>query len=500
MSKIDVLVNRAIGLILITDIALVIASTVMLIAWELSNFPTYLGYMIPGVTPEWAVAAQPDGMQWETTRTNFIAGFLTFFVLFNNAVPISMYVTIEMVNMIHILLINNDVEMYHAEVDMPAKARSNVITDLGQIDYVFSDKTGTLTQNLMRFKRASIAGRVYGAPVLDTEANEDLPFAEIEALGRDAAAAAGAAPGGGAQQADDFLKILALCHTVVVEREAGAAGGFVYQAESPDEKALVSFAREAGYELVGRAAGHITLRLPGGRTAAWTPLAVNKFDSDRKRMSIVVRDAEGRLRLLCKGADTSMLPRGSCGTQEEAETMVEHLKVFAQEGLRTLVLGYRDLTEAQFEEWMAAYRAAAAATKDRAERLSQVADDLERDMRVVGVTAIEDKLQDGVPETIADLAEAGIKVGRPGGRWGRWGRLGRRGLIHSGSFNSTRIFSPTSPQHQVCVLTGDKLETAINIGYSTRVLRQDQLLLQLTSGSAAEVEAGLVRLFKARKG
>ena len=345
-----------------------------------------------------------------------------------------MYVTIEFVNMIHILLINNDIEMYHAETDMPAKARSNVITDLGQIDYVFSDKTGTLTCNAMHFKRASIAGRVYGAPVLDTEANEDLPFVAIEQLGQDAAA-----PGG--EQADDYLKVLALCHTVVVEHEAGAAGGIMYQAESPDEKALVSFAREAGYELIGRAAGHITLRLPGGRTAAWTPLVVNKFDSDRKRMSIVVRDADGRLRLLCKGADTSMLPRGSCGTQE-AETAVEHLKVFAQEGLRTLVLGYRDLTEAQFEEWMVAYRAAAAATKDRAERLSQVADDLERDMRVVGVTAIEDKLQvracicmvqgeqmvnrfhassihsytpqlqDGVPETIADLAEAGIKVGR----------------------------------------------------------------------------------------
>ncbi len=329
-----------------------------------------------------------------------------------------MYVTLEMINFLHISLINNDLEMYHAETDTPAKARTNVITDLGQIDYVFSDKTGTLTQNLMRFKRASIAGRVYGAPVLDTEANAELPYVNLAQMGTDAALAG---QGAGGEQVDDYLKVLALCHTVVVEKAAAGddkdkeegegAGGLVYQAESPDEKALVSFAREAGYELVGRAAQQITLRIRGrAGTESWTPLAVNKFDSTRKRMSVVVRDAAGRLRLLCKGADSSMLPRGSCATQAESEEVVDHLKTFSQEGLRTLVLGYRDLTEAQFEEWMGQYRAAAAATKDRAELLSQVADDFERDMRIVGVTAIEDKLQDGVGQTIADLAEAGIKV------------------------------------------------------------------------------------------
>jgi len=367
-----------------------------------------------------------------------------------------MYVTMEMCTYAHLNFINNDLEMHHAESDTPAKARSNIVTDLGQIQYVFSDKTGTLTQNVMRFKRASIQGKVYGAPVLMTEANATLPYINIQGLNPDAQ------PG---SQADDFLKVLALCHTVVIESDAmssegnakGSGAALIYQAESPDEKALVEFAREAGYELIGRTTSKITVKI-NGLTQSWTALAINKFDSDRKRMSIVVRDSEGRVRLLCKGADTAMLPRGSCGSVEEAATVVDHLKTFAQEGLRTLVLGYRDLTAAQYAAWLTSYREASSAAKDRADLMSKVADNLEKDMIIVGLTAIEDKLQDGVPDTIADLAKGGIKF---------------------------------------CVLTGDKMETAINIGYSCKVLREGQLLLQLTSGAPADIEAGLARLYKA---
>jgi len=86
-----------------------------------------------------------------------------------------MYVTMEVCTYAHLYFINNDIEMHHAESDTPAKARSSIVTDLGQIEYIFSDKTGTLTQNVMCFKRASIQGKVHGAPVLMTEANATLP-------------------------------------------------------------------------------------------------------------------------------------------------------------------------------------------------------------------------------------------------------------------------------------------------------------------------------------
>jgi phospholipid-transporting ATPase len=229
----------------------------------------------------------------------------------------------------------------------------------------------------------------------------------------------------------------------------------VWQAESPDEKALVEAARDFGYILIGRTTSAILVQVAGVQLT-YEPLAVNKFDSDRKRMSIILRDSEGALWLFCKGADTSMMDRGSCRSPELKATMMEHLKLFAEEGLRTLVLGYRQLTEREFQDWMVRYKQAAT-SDNRATEMTKVADSLERDMSIVGLSAIEDKLQDGVPDTIADLARAGIKV---------------------------------------CVLTGDKMETAINIGYSCKVLREGMNLLKLNAGTAEEVERCLCLLYQ----
>jgi phospholipid-transporting ATPase len=465
MSRIDLLVNQAIYLIILTDIILVTISTIMLLNFESSNFSrlTYLGYYLPGVTPQWAIDALPSGTMWQTTRSTFVEGWLTYIVLYNNFIPISMYVTLEVITYVHLFFVNEDKEIYYAEIDMPAKARSNNITDLGQVEYVFSDKTGTLTQNVMRFKRCSIGGRIYGAPVLETEATLMTPYVNIAQVNTDARIS---------PKLDDFLKILSICHTVVVEKEVAetprGAGtptaqvvrspkhGIEYQAESPDEKALVEAARDFDYELVGRTTSTLNVRI-GNEVQSWTPLAVNKFDSERKRMSIIVKDRKGALRLLCKGADSHMINRGACETPQEQEKLVEHLKMFAQEGLRTLVLGYRNLTQAQYEQWLERYKAAANTAVERDAKLSAVASEIEKDLFIVGVTAIEDKLQDGVPDTIADLAAAGIKV---------------------------------------CVLTGDKMETAINIGYSCKVLREGMTKLQLAGGSMHEVREGLCKLYK----
>lgn len=143
MSRIDQLVNQAIYVIFLLDVILVTISTFLLLAFEKDNFSnlTYLGYYEPGVTPNSLINAFP-GMQWRATKTNFLEGWLTFIVLYNNFIPISMYVTLEVMTYIHIFFINEDLDMYHEETDTPAKARSNIVTDLGQIQFVFSDKTG----------------------------------------------------------------------------------------------------------------------------------------------------------------------------------------------------------------------------------------------------------------------------------------------------------------------------------------------------------------------
>jgi magnesium-transporting ATPase (P-type) len=210
------LVNRAIKVIFLLDILLVTLSTILLMSFEQDNFDVlwYVGFRLPGHTPQHLVGRLPNGVEWKTNKTSFIEGWLTFIVLYNNFVPISMYVTMEMITYIHIHMVNEDLELYHAESDTPAKARSNNVTDLGQIEYVFSDKTGTLTQNVMKFKRCSVDGLVYGAPVLDTPGNRNLKYVGLGSV-PDAATQS--------QNLDFFLKILALCHTVVVERDQSAS-------------------------------------------------------------------------------------------------------------------------------------------------------------------------------------------------------------------------------------------------------------------------------------
>lgn len=361
MSQIDHHVNKAIYVIFLLDVILVTISALLLMAFERNNFSNlyYLGYQIPGVTPSWVSALATEGVKWVSQRTTFIQGWLTYIVLYNNFIPISMYVTLEMVTYVHLFFVNEDLEMYHAPSDTPAKARSPNITDLGQIDFVFSDKTGTLTQNVMKFKRCSVNGVIYGAPVLMTATNTEQDYLNINQVPIDASQN---------RKLDTFCKILALCHTVVVEREtvgsntkavqAPSERKYEYQAESPDEKALVEAARDLDYELTQRTNMQMTISALG-RETMWTPLAVNKFDSDRKRMSIVLRDPKGGITMFCKGADSHMLNRGVCDSPEEEKVIVHHLAEFAKEGLRTLVFGMRNLTTTEFDAWNESYKKAA---------------------------------------------------------------------------------------------------------------------------------------------
>ena len=162
-------------------------------------------------------------------------------------------------------------------------------------------------------------------------------------------------------------------------------------------------------------------------------LCILDFNNVRKRMSVITKHA-GRIRLYCKGADNVILERLEGGQAGLVAATQDHLDKFATEGLRTLLLGVKELSQAQFDEWKAEHHRAAVALEDRDEQLDAVYDLVEKDLRLVGATAIEDKLQDGVPETIANLQLAGVRV---------W------------------------------VLTGDKQETAINIGYSSNLLAED---------------------------
>ncbi|NWH66211.1 AT8B1 ATPase, partial [Geococcyx californianus] len=368
-------------------------------------------------------------------------GFLNFWgyiIVLNTMVPISLYVSVEVIRLGQSYFINWDLQMYYRDKDTAAKARTTTLNEqLGQIHYIFSDKTGTLTQNIMTFKKCCINGQRYGDcrdGVGQLQSHpEQVDFSwNMYADGKFSFCdhylieqiKAGKEP-----EIQKFLFLLAVCHTVMVDASDGQLN---YQAASPDEGALVTAARNFGYVFLSRTQNTITIS-EMGIERTYDVLAILDFNSDRKRMSVIVRESGGNIRLYCKGADTVIFQRLH-PKNPKREATEEALDIFASETLRTLCLCYRDISPEEFEVWNKKFAEASVATTNRDEALDKVYEEIEKNLILLGATAIEDKLQDGVPETISRLSKADIKI---------W------------------------------VLTGDKKETAENIGFSCELLTEE---------------------------
>lgn len=347
-------------------------------------------------------------------------------------------VTMEIVKVVQATLIGSDLDIYYDKTDMPAVARSSgLIEELGQVEYVFSDKTGTLTCNQMEFRECSMAGLSYAmqadpdrAPKSEYDPQGQYSFRQLEDHLTQSMHA---------NIIHEFLQALMTCQTVIPETSEDS-DEIVYQASSPDEGALVKGARDVfGYDFYARRPHSITCRIKG-QEAEYEILNVCEFNSTRKRMSVVLRDPEGKVKLYCKGADTVILER-LAKNNPFVEPTLHHLEEFASEGLRTLCYAMREIPEDEYQRWAQMYDKAATTLVNRAEELDKAAEVIEQNMFLLGATAIEDKLQDGVPDTIHTLHEANIKV---------W------------------------------VLTGDRQETAINIGYSCKLLTEEMDLIICT--------------------
>uniref|UniRef100_A0AAV2IV86 Phospholipid-transporting ATPase n=1 Tax=Knipowitschia caucasica TaxID=637954 RepID=A0AAV2IV86_KNICA len=375
-----------------------------------------------------------DGKGYTSSHRGFLS-FWGYIIVLNTMVPISLYVSVEVIRLGQSKFINWDLQMYFAEKDTPAKARTTTLNEqLGQVEYIFSDKTGTLTQNIMAFKKCTIAGRSYGDPTtaegvsLDRGKQVDWSWnrhadKKFEFMDHSLVAAVRS---GKDKEAMEFFKLLSLCHTVMVDED------MVYQAASPDEGALVTAARNFGYVFLARTQDSITIQ-EGDRESTYEMLALLDFNSDRKRMSIILRFPDGRIRLYCKGADTVVYERLSPESRYKDSTQTA-LDIFANETLRTLCLCYKDISNQEYDSWARRHKEAQLVLADRETAVDRVYEEIENGLMLIGATAIEDKLQDGVPETIAKLAKADIRI---------W------------------------------VLTGDKKETAENIGYSCSLLTDD---------------------------
>ena len=374
----------------------------------------------------------------------FVSDMVTYWVLYSALVPISLFVTIEMVKYFHAILINDDLDMYYEKMDTPAVCRtSSLVEELGMVEYIFSDKTGTLTCNQMEFKQCSISGIQYAEDVPEErratgQGGMDVGIYDFHRLKENAKTHESRIA------IHHFLTLLATCHTVIPERSESGSGSIKYQAASPDEGALVEGAVILGYQFTARKPRSVQISVRG-ELSEYDLLAVCEFNSTRKRMSAIFRCPDGKIRCYCKGADTVILERLSADNPH-VEATLQHLEEYASEGLRTLCLAMREIPEQEFQEWWQIFdKAQTTVSGNRAEELDKAAEILERDFYLLGATAIEDRLQDGVPETIHTLQEAGIKV---------W------------------------------VLTGDRQETAINIGMSCKLISEDMTLLIVNEETA----------------
>ncbi|KAM8734430.1 phospholipid-transporting ATPase ID isoform 3-T3 [Acanthopagrus schlegelii] len=393
-------------------------------------------------------------LPWDPPVDNFLfSAFLSFWsyvIILNTVVPISLYVSVEVIRLGHSYFINWDQQMFCSQCNTAAEARTTTLNEeLGQVEYIFSDKTGTLTQNIMSFNKCSINGQTYGEatdPLAPQPTRLDFtpfnPLADQNFYFYDDTLLESVKVGD--SHTHEFFRLLSLCHTVMSEEKS--EGELVYKAQSPDEGALVTAARNFGFVFRSRTPGTITTT-EMGRPVTYTLLAILDFNNIRKRMSVIVRNPEGRIRLYCKGADTVLLERLHPCNQELMNITSDHLNEYAADGLRTLALAYRDVSEDEWETWSESHRCADKATNCRDDRLAAAYEEIEQDMMLLGATAIEDKLQEGVPETIAVLSLANIKI---------W------------------------------VLTGDKQETAVNIGYSCKMLTDDMTEVFIISGHTVQ--------------
>jgi phospholipid-translocating ATPase len=439
--------------------------------------------------------------------------FFRFLLLFSSIIPISLRVNLDLAKTWYSFLMMRDANMPNTVV-----RSSTIPEELGRISFLLTDKTGTLTQNDMVFKRLHLGRVAFSRDSLHevsdhlTQAYESMrrkhdvrrrnsnssgelpPMAAPAAAAATAtttttapttttAAAATSATAAATTDSDelptssvsgygDGVKVrktihsrvydgvlaLAVCHNVTpVQDDANNANLVSYQASSPDEVALVKFTESVGLTLVARDFKSITLRNPIGGEEVFDVLQIFPFTSASKRMGIVVRERSTQaISLFVKGADSVLaaMVKYNDWLEEECLNM-------ARDGLRTLVFGRRDLSANEYARWAEKYHAARTSLVEREERCAAVVAELERDLELVALSGVEDKLQHNVRSTLEMLRNASIRI---------W------------------------------MLTGDKVETAINIAVSARLVNKGETVHTIAGCKTRDEVKAALQLFAPMRG
>ncbi|GMH07261.1 hypothetical protein Nepgr_009101 [Nepenthes gracilis] len=373
LTAVDAMIDKLTGAIFVFQIVVV---TVLGIAGNI--------WKDTEARKQWYVAYPEEGPWYE-----LLVIPLRFELLCSIMIPISIKVSLDFVKSLYAKFIDWDHEMIDQETGVSSHATNTAISeDLGQVEYILTDKTGTLTDNKMIFKRCCIGGIFCG-----NECGDALKDVVLHG-----------AVSNGSPDVLRFITVMAICNTVIPTRSK--SGEILYKAQSQDEEALVKAAACLHMVLVKKNANVLEINF-NGSAIHFEVLDTLEFTSDRKRMSVVVKDCQnGKIILLSKGADEAILPYALSG--QEIRTFTEAVEQYAQLGLRTLCLAWRELEEDEYREWSLVFKEACSALVDREWRIAEVCQRIEHDLEILGVTAIEDRLQDGVPEAIETLRKAGI--------------------------------------------------------------------------------------------
>ncbi|THD22744.1 Phospholipid-transporting ATPase [Fasciola hepatica] len=454
--------SNLVGFMLLS-IAMSVIFTIGTVLWSVKNMKN-IWYIPPSKFTIWRL----------------VQGFLVYTFTTNTLVPISLVVTLELIQMFLAAFISNDIKMYDRDQQLKSNTKAMHIADeLGQVEFLFSDKTGTLTKNMMKldsltafptYQAYSIKhGQLFAEEKRSVRSKGDLSTHRLDKnQGSFHKSDGNTVP----NNAECLLTVASLCNTVEVKHVITLPTDGIfseeslrssYYATSPDEEALVIGAAQLGFILTssesadGGARQVQVMRKHKNadneveyKSLDYIVDAVLQFDFERKRMTVMARHPSGTCYIHSKGAESSMLsPEYRIGSSSRIQTEVlEQVSNYALCGLRTLVMASREVPKDEYEKLLKELNIATQMFgRERAESVSLVYKKIESDLEVVGVTGVEDLLQDGVPDCLSSLRGAGIRV---------W------------------------------VLTGDKEQTAINISQSAGLFSEDTSIFRITNCSAVE--------------
>ncbi|KAL4432018.1 hypothetical protein ABPG74_017754 [Tetrahymena malaccensis] len=448
LSTIQILMNSEIILVFLVQMLFCIICALLEQSWTGDNFSSISFYL--GLTEK------------DQKHNDSFVGFLIYYgmwmMLFTNFVPISLLVTLDMVKFFQSMKITKDKHMLGQDGSEPLVQSSGLNEELGQVGFIFTDKTGTLTCNQLVFKAFGLQDKVYGLEKCHQQDRfEDDKFdQEIKQIQNIQLNKSNRFQGAdfykefnslsNKEKLEDFMIYLAMCHEIIVEHDKEK---LVYNACSPDDLCLVEFAKEQGFELLGMDHENIlsikkNLENEQEVVFKYKILNILPFSSARKRMSIIYQKiltnsnnidvVQEEIYIATKGADSIIMNRLDQKLQDQFVLQKTHdfLCEFAKLGYRTLVLAKGRVDNHFYDQWNEKmHESQIILTSERDEMVEKVSDEIEQNLILYGCTAIEDKLQENVPQTIQKLREAGI---------------------------------------QIWMLTGDKRETAINVGLLSSII------------------------------